>query len=138
MLFDIGPCSARCSPHRAVGEPAGVTLLVSAVVGGQKLLWSGNLSPDVLAGLSGLLEGEGVAAGCITVMEHHPCKTTTALFMNSGSCQAAVEAERHRDEESELFHEHFWGVAALLMKLVGNQSFSRSSSQDLSETQNVI
>lgn len=75
VLFDIRPRSLRHSPHRAVREPASIALFVSALVGGQQLLRSGDFSPDLVAGLSGPLEGEGITTGSIAVMEHHPCET---------------------------------------------------------------
>ena len=72
-FLDItGSGSVGSSPHRAVRQPACVTLLVSAVVGGQELLGRGHLSTDPPTGLFGQLEGEGVTAGRIAVMEHYP------------------------------------------------------------------
>lgn len=93
----IGSLSLRSSPHWAVWQPAGITLLVSTVVGGQELLWRGNTSPDLLAGLSGLLKGKGVPAGCITIMEHHPCKTNNKSFANPAVCNVLCDhyGEQH-------------------------------------------
>ncbi len=89
------------SPHWTIGQPACIALLVSTVVGGQELIWRGYFSPNLITRLSGLLKSEGVAAGCITIMEHHPCKTPNNSFMNCGSCCVLCEARWQREEEEE-------------------------------------
>lgn len=83
------------SPHRPVWEPACITLFISTLIGGQELLRSGNFGPYLIAGLSGLLEGKGVPAGGVTIVEYNPCKTTNnGNFISSCSCHLLIVLQK--------------------------------------------
>ena len=99
-------------PDGLVGQPAGVTLLVAIIISSQQLVWSCHVGSDVLTCPLRLLEGDGVAARCLSVVEHnawtemesqhkheptHTCTHMCTPTLRAASTGYAVEEVRLSD-----------------------------------------
>ena len=70
-------------PDGLVGQPAGVTLLVAVIISSQQLVCSRHVGTDVLTCPLRLLEGEGVAARRLSVVEHNTWTEMENISMNT-------------------------------------------------------
>lgn len=61
-------------PDSLIRQPSSITLVVSIIVGGLKLGWSGDGGAVLHTSCLGLLKRQGVAGGDGSVVEHNTCE----------------------------------------------------------------